>query len=303
MTGRTQARPKSAAKSRMSRAALGQILEQLRGEPSRTWSIIITVYGDAIAPRGGSVWLGTLLAFFKALDITEGVVRTAMSRLASDGWLERNRVGRNSYYRLAEKGRATFAEATRQIYAGRSPPWRGYFDLVLLPAGAERDAARDALSQAGFGSPAAGVCVAPGGHELPSAARGALKLEIRGEAAALRRLAAQSWPLEATATAYLKFVEIFEPLRKALDAPADLSDLEALAARILLIHEYRRIVLRDPLLPADILPEDWPGSRARSLCASLYRDLAIPSERWLDAHAVDEAGALPAAPDVLRRFR
>jgi len=44
--------------------------------------------------RGGSVWLGTLLEFFKTLDIDSGVVRTAMSRLATDGWLERNKVGR-----------------------------------------------------------------------------------------------------------------------------------------------------------------------------------------------------------------
>ncbi len=56
----------------------------------------------------GSVWLGTLLEFFAAIDIDSGVVRTAMSRLAADGWLEREKVGRNSFYRLANKGRQTF---------------------------------------------------------------------------------------------------------------------------------------------------------------------------------------------------
>jgi phenylacetic acid degradation operon negative regulatory protein len=81
---------------------LARIIEQLKREPSRTGSIVITVFGDAIVPRGGSVWLGTLLEFFKALDIDSGVVRTAMSRLAADGWLERNKVGRNSFYRLAK---------------------------------------------------------------------------------------------------------------------------------------------------------------------------------------------------------
>ena len=85
---------------------LARIVEQLKREPSRTGSIVITVFGDAIVPRGGSVWLGTLLEFFAALDIDSGVVRTAMSRLAADGWLERNKVGRNSFYRLAEQGTA-----------------------------------------------------------------------------------------------------------------------------------------------------------------------------------------------------
>ena len=68
---------------------LARIVDHLKREPSRTGSIVITVFGDAIVPRGGSVWLGTLLEFFKALDIDGGVVRTAMSRLAADGWLER----------------------------------------------------------------------------------------------------------------------------------------------------------------------------------------------------------------------
>ena len=63
---------------------LSRIIDQLKREPSRTGSIVITVFGDAIVPRGGVVWLGTLLAFFERLDIESGVVRTAMSRLAAD---------------------------------------------------------------------------------------------------------------------------------------------------------------------------------------------------------------------------
>src|SRR6201986_5573021 len=88
---------------------LAGIIDQLKCEPSRTGSIVITVFGDAIVPRGGSVWLGTLLSFFETIDIDSGVVRTAMSRLAADGWLERSKVGRNSFYRLGKKGRENLA--------------------------------------------------------------------------------------------------------------------------------------------------------------------------------------------------
>ena len=95
---------------------LARIIDQLKREPSRTGSIVITMFGDAIVPRGGSVWLGTLLAFFETLDIDASVVRTAMSRLTADGWFERERVGRNSFYRLVKKGRLTFDIATRHIY-------------------------------------------------------------------------------------------------------------------------------------------------------------------------------------------
>ena len=108
---------------------LARIIDQLKREPSRTGSIIITVFGDAIVPRGGSVWLGTLLEFFKALDIDSGVVRTAMSRLAADGWLERSKVGRNSFYRLVKKGRQTFDVATTHIYDPPPSDWTGRFEL------------------------------------------------------------------------------------------------------------------------------------------------------------------------------
>ena len=87
---------------------LARIIQQLKREPSRTGSIVITVFGDAIVPRGGSVWLGTLLEFFEKLDIDASVVRTAMSRLTADGWFERNKFGRNSFYRLVQSGPADF---------------------------------------------------------------------------------------------------------------------------------------------------------------------------------------------------
>src|SRR5437588_11864014 len=97
-------------------ALLSTILARLRSEPSRCGSTVITIYGDAIVPRGGCVWLGTLLAFFRSIEISEGVVRTAVSRLAADGWLERTRVGRKSFYRLAAHGQTTFAEAAARIF-------------------------------------------------------------------------------------------------------------------------------------------------------------------------------------------
>ena len=131
---------------------LARIIEQLKREPSRTGSIVITVFGDAIVPRGGSVWLGTLLEFFGAIDIDSGVVRTAMSRLAADGWLERNKVGRNSFYRLAKKGRQTFDAATKHIYDPQPSDWTGRFELLLIGNGEDRDASREALKNAGFGS-------------------------------------------------------------------------------------------------------------------------------------------------------
>jgi len=282
---------------------LARIIEQLKREPSRTGSIAITVFGDAIVPRGGSVWLGTLLEFFKTLDIDGGVVRTAMSRLATDGWLERNKVGRNSFYRLTRKGRQTFDVATRHIYDPQLSDWTGRFELLLIGNGEDRDASREALKNAGFGSPLPGVWVAPSGVPVPEEAAGAIRLEVSAEDDSGRRLLSESWPLDRTADAYLKFMKTFEPLRGWIGRRGRLSDVDAFTARILLIHYYRRVVLRDPLLPMALLPADWPGRAARRLCGEIYRGLLPASEQWLDGNGGNEGGRLPAAAEALaRRF-
>jgi phenylacetic acid degradation operon negative regulatory protein len=280
---------------------LARIVDQLKREPSRTGSIVITVFGDAIMPRGGSVWLGTLLEFFKTLDIDSGVVRTAMSRLAADGWLERNKVGRNSFYRLAQKGWQTFDTAAKHIYNPRPADWTGRFELLLIANAADRDASREALKDAGFGSPLPGVWIAPSGVPVPEQAAQAIRLEVSAEDDSGRRLLSESWPLQRTADAYLKFMKTFEPLRGWIGRRERLSDADAFTARILLIHHYRRVVLRDPLLPAALLPRDWPGRAARQLCGEVFQGLIEPSEQWLDHNGSNEAGPLPPAGEELRR--
>src|SRR5690606_8144042 len=96
--------------------------------------------------------------------------------------------------------------------------------------------------------------------------------------------------------AYRSFLMRFGPLEAefghTLPDPAS-----ALVARTLLIHAFRRVVLRDPALPAALLPADWPGGSARALAGRLYRQLAPPAEAYLDAHAVTEDGPLPP-PDA-----
>src|SRR5258708_24195018 len=125
---------------------VARIIDQLKREPSRTGSIVITVFGDAIVPRGGSVWLGTLLEFFATIDIDSGVVRTAMSRLAADGWLERHRVGRNSFYRLVKKGRQTFYAAAKHIYHPQPSQRTRRLVLLLFAHGEGLAPPRDAPS-------------------------------------------------------------------------------------------------------------------------------------------------------------
>ena len=262
--------------------SLAPLLDHWRERPQRTWSVVVTVLGDAVVPRGGAVWLATLIELFAAMGVDAGALRTAMSRLVADGWTERSRVGRNSSYSLTQHGLSVSVAAADRIYAAQPPAWDGTFQIVLYP----KD--RAALDRAAWGQAAPGVYVAPG----PMApGREAITLTAAADPGAGRLLAARAWPLDRLAASFDRFNTAFA----SLPAWRNASPLEAMVGRTLLIHEYRRIVLHAPALPAEILPLNWPGDTARRLCADAYRGLLPASEIWLSDKE------LPAPNGSLRR--
>jgi phenylacetic acid degradation operon negative regulatory protein len=282
---------------------LSSILDQLRSEPSRTGSVIISFYGDAIAPRGGCVALATLLRFFAAIGIAEPVVRTAIHRVAREGWLESTRVGRVSFYRLTASGRTEFAEATGRIYGPAPRRGDGRLRLVVLADVERREDQRAALEAAGYGVLAPWVMIGPQSAAPPDAAAGVLVLDAGADPETARLLAARTWPVEQVGAAWRRYVDGIGPLDAALADAHAARGLDALTARVLLVHGYRRILTHDPGLPPELLPEPWAGALARAACAALWRALVAESEAWLDANATTEAGPLgPPDAAFARRF-
>ena len=268
--------------------ALDALLDALRAEPSRTGSVIVTVYGDAVAPRGGEAGLAMLLALFRAMGVGDGVVRTACSRLARDGWLARRRAGRLSFYRLGPRGLAEFGAAEARIYGPMDPAWDGMLHLAFPDAGKDRSR----LDAAGFAPAAPGVLASTN-----PAPPNVLALSAQGSASAMQAFAARVWSIERLGASYERFLDRFAALRAGASM---LAPLRAVVARVLLIHEYRRVVLHDPVLPTALLPDTWQGREARELCAEIYRALLPASEAWLGS---DEAGPLPSpGPALLLRF-
>jgi phenylacetic acid degradation operon negative regulatory protein len=276
-------------------SAIAQLVAEYHAaKPVRVWSLIVTLYGDAIVPRGGSLWIGSLIEIMALFGIDAGHVRTAMSRLSADGWLDRLRRGRNSYYRLSKHGEGTFLAATRRIYAGVERPADGRLRLALIdPAGEDRGPVRTALATAGFVplSPMVWVGVIEPPAEI-SRLDGVFVVAAETGPGA-RDIATAAWKLASIAAGYRAFLERFAPFDAALGAHTTWSGADALVARTLMIHQFRRIVLRDPNLPQALLPLPWPGDPARMLAARIYARLAPPAERHLDEVAKNEDGALP----------
>ena len=107
------------------------IARSLKQDPPRAKSLVMTVFGDAIAPYGGSVWLGSLIALLAPLGISERLVRTAVYRLVDEGWLEASRSGRRSQYRLSAQAEQRFLRAHQRVYAPVAQTWDGRWTLVL----------------------------------------------------------------------------------------------------------------------------------------------------------------------------
>src|ERR1700756_4403417 len=104
-----------------------------RQRPIRGGSLLIAIFGDSIAPRGGIISLGSLIGLARPFGLTERLVRTSVARLAGDGWLVAQREGRRSDYRLTATGRDRFAEATSRIYGAIPNSWDGQWTLLVLP--------------------------------------------------------------------------------------------------------------------------------------------------------------------------
>jgi len=295
-------------------AAAALVARFRRQRPLRGGSLIITVFGDALAPRGGAISLGSLIPLMRSFGLTERLVRTSVARLATDDWLVGRRSGRLSEYRLSRPGRTRFLDATRRIYAGPATQWSGRWTLVLLSGidAARRRRIREALHWEGFGEPEPGVLahptLTPGGTRAQLAALGLgdapIILESRADGrGADQRLLQSGWDLRELATRYARFIDGFTPLLTALARREEPPPESAFIVRTLLIHEYRKIHLRDPLLPRSLLPGAWPGTAAYELCRSLYEQVFPAAEAHLTRVASRLDGPLPP-PDagVYRRF-
>jgi phenylacetic acid degradation operon negative regulatory protein len=260
--------------------------------------LLFTVLGEFVLQSGGAAWTSAFIDVLGRLGIEEKASRQALMRTSADGWLTPERNGRRTCWRLTSSAEQLLTEGANRIYGftATRPAWNGRWLLVLARAPeTERPARhllRTRLRWAGLGSPAPGVWLSPDTGRAAAAesvlAEAGLLADSQiflaehagGELAAMAR---QSWDLDQIEQGYEEFLAEFS--RPALAGPASAEPgpgsggpasasaghanpaADPLATLTALVHAWRRFPWIDPVLPAELLPDGWSGSRAAALFA------------------------------------
>ena len=289
-----------------------QWIEQfLATDPPRSKSLVMTIFGDAIAPHGGTSWLGSLIELLAPLGVSDRLLRTSVFRLAQEGWLVANRDGRRSSYSILPQALPRFERANRRIYAPLTAHWDGSWTMVMAVSSAvdapTRPTLRKELAWEGYAQIAQGIFGHPvagpealddmlARHGVQNKLLVVRAAELPGVATRpLRELAAEGWDLSGVVQGYQGFIEQFTPLLGALQEGGELAPEQAFVIRTLLIHAYRRVQLHDPMLPVELLPDPWPGSEAYELAKAIYRFAQAQGEQHIVAALRREDSEAPGA--------
>lgn len=252
-------------------------------------SLLLTVLGEFVLPRGEPVWTQVLIDVLGQLDVEQKSARQALARTAAEGLLTSDREGRRVRWSLSEAGHRLLSDGAARIYGfgAAAPPWDGRW-LVLLVSVPEsrrqlRHRLRTRLAWAGMGSPAPGVWLSPDPSKQEEVAEVVESLELTsvtssfvgpfGRIGEERAMVAQAWDLAEVEAAYEDFLATFGDAN-----PTDPADV--LTHQILLVHAWRRFPFLDPKLPSELLPHEWAGARAAELFETLHARWQRPARRY-----------------------
>ncbi len=231
--------------------------------------------------------MAALVRLLAPLGITAPAVRTAVSRMARQGWLEALRLPEGAGYELTPRAARRLDEAAERIYHHGDRAWDGCWHVVVIGRvreRARRERLRAALGYLGYASIDETTWVSP----RPSRELEALLETERVRAERFlasydgdpRGLAARAWDLDGLAHAYQRWLAVAADL--AATVGPGTPDEVIFAARSRLVHEWRKFLFRDPGLPAELLPATWAGHQAAEVFDTESARLLPAASRFVD---------------------
>lgn len=240
-------------------------LRDLGGQ--RVWSLMISLFGDLAQGKDDVIDGPVLTAIMNMLQVKPEAARVALHRLRNDGWISSQKFGRISQHGLTPKGRTESAAASPKIYALPSASDQDWQLVLLEDSNADTHAH---MLAKGFVSLTNRVFLGP--LDAP-ASDGALGLKGGNVPKWLPR---QIEP-EGLRDHYADLLETLTDLNAALPDPAHVSPLQTAVLRCLIVHNWRRLVLKHPSLPRALISPDWPGLACHALVADMLAQFPRPA--------------------------
>jgi len=259
------------------KAAFEQALDiLLSGTTPRVWSFIVSIFGDLARNPDDELSAHLINKMTALIGIKPEATRVALHRLRKEEWITVRKSGRNSIYSLTNKGLWQSQAASQRIYgsdvqrgdhwhlvltekAKAKGPWddpaNGYFALTQNSFFAHGDAPKNC-----------------GDHFV-----------ISGDISAVPNWVKDKL-LNAERDKNLQILtQRFKTVKSVINQKKKLDPVQIATLRSLLVHCWRRAILRYPDVPDWFFPKGWAGTPCRSAFDQTLRNLQQPSIRTLDA--------------------
>lgn len=261
---------------------------------------MFTLYGEYIQYYGGEIWVGSLIKLMEGFGVSESSVRGAILRMVQKNLLDVRKIGNKSYYSLTSHGNRRVQDGVERVYSAPKQKWDGKWRILSYSFPEEkrelRNELRKELTWTGFGVLSNSTWISPNPleNQVMDLIR-AYKIEdnavLFSSGASVSHdnhiLIEKGWNLQEIADDYTHFIDKYKPKLEELRQRAILNqidDQECFLKRTIIVHEYRKFLFKDPGFPRDLLPDDWPGLKAREIFWNIHQVLAIPAIRYFESH-------------------
>ncbi|HEY4569287.1 MAG TPA: PaaX family transcriptional regulator C-terminal domain-containing protein [Kribbella sp.] len=266
-------------------------------------SALFDLYGDHLRARGARAPVAALVRLLAPLGVHPPAVRTAVSRMVRQGWLEPVRLDGQPGYALTARARRRLDDAAARIYrtapdgtpvvSGSEGPvdWDRHWHLGILrevPNARRREQLASQLAFLGWAPLSDGAWVG-----LRNDAEVDQILEVEGIAADRFRapidegaveFARRVWKLDELGASYDAWLIEAKALVDGAgpETTDGITDEQSFAVRSELVHEWRKFLFRDPGLPPELLPDNWAGARAAEFFDFHAERLGPAAGRFVD---------------------
>ncbi|GAA0604917.1 phenylacetic acid degradation operon negative regulatory protein PaaX [Kutzneria viridogrisea] len=251
----------------------------------RARSAVFEVYGVHLRGRGAVGTIAALVRLLAPLGFNGPTVRTAVSRTVRQGWLVPVRLARGPGYALTPQAERRLDETAARIHRTRPSTWDGQWQVVVLAdlAATDRERLLSSLRLLGYGQLGPVTWITPRPvvelTELLAGESVTARVFTGRHEGADAELAAGAWDLAPLAADYAGFLARWRPEVSAVDGSYPAS---AFATSLRLRHAWRKVLVRDPGLPRELLPSGWPGHAAAEFFDLHSERLAAPAVEFVD---------------------